>query len=285
MEGVEALFDRYQRRAAIYDRYWGPVLAPSARAVLDRVGDRLDPDGAGRVALDVGCGTGVLSVEALRRWPRLRVVALDLAPAMLAEARGRVSRELGRDGLERFSGIEGTVETLPAAFARDLPAADVAVSSFVLQIVPDRATALRAIRSVLRPGGRLAYVTWQDDPEPFAPLDAFDAAVVEADIDEPDEPPDGRSGPLRSPEAAAAQLRRAGFRAVGASGATLEHRWDLQGYLDFKLAYEEEELVKSLDAAAQTRLAEAARRHLAALRPAEFAWRTPVVYAWGDRPG
>ena len=285
MRGVDALYDRYQRRAEIYERYWGPVLAPSARAVLEHVDDRLDPDGDGRVALDVGCGTGVLTVELLRRWPRSRVVALDLTPAMLAVTRDRVARELGAAAADRVTAIEGTVEALPATWPRGLPRADVAVSSFVLQIVPDRSAALRAIRAVVRPGGRFAYVTWQDDQETFAPLDAFDAAVGEAEIDEPDGPPDGRSGPLRSARAAAAQLRRAGFRAVGAADGMLEHRWDAEGYLAFKLDYEEEELVRTLDAAARDRLATAARRRLGALHPDEFIWRTPIVFAWGDRPG
>src|SRR3989304_3978142 len=55
-----------------------------------------------------------------------------------------------------------------AADAIPLPEAsvDVAVSSFVLQLVPDRLAALREIRRVLRPGGRLAYATWLADDRP-----------------------------------------------------------------------------------------------------------------------
>ena len=39
------------------------------------------------VVLDLGAGTGRVTRELLRRYPRARVVALDLSPGMLREAR------------------------------------------------------------------------------------------------------------------------------------------------------------------------------------------------------
>ncbi|HEX5465561.1 MAG TPA: methyltransferase domain-containing protein [Candidatus Limnocylindrales bacterium] len=281
---MDVLRDRYQRRAAVYDRFWGHVLAPSSRAVLDELGDRLGPDGAGRTVLDVGCGTGVLTVELLRRWPRLRVVALDLAPAMLEAARERVGAELGSGAADRARWIAGPAVDLPELLGPDGGTVDAAVSSFVLQIVPDRPAALRAIRASLRPGGRLALVIWQVDDAPFAPADAFDEAVVEARIDEPDEPPDGRSGPVPSAAAMAAQLRRAGFRGVGAREATLDFTWDAESYLALKMHYEEEGLTRRLDAAARARLEAAAQRRLSVLPAEAFRWPRPIVYAWGERP-
>lgn len=284
MEGVEDLRARYERRAAVYDRYWGPVLAPRAGAVLEHVAPGLDPDGRGRTVLDVGCGTGVLTVGLLRRWPRLEVVSLDLAPAMLAAARQRVVAELGPEAVRRVRWVEGTAADLPGSLPAGAGQLDAAVSSFVLQIVPDRAAALRAIRSVLRPSGRLAFVTWQADDAAFAPADAFDEAVLDAAIEEPDEPPDLRAGPVASARAAAAQMRRAGFQHVGAWGATLEHTWDAESYLALKLHYEEEALARTLGSAELARLEAAARRRLAALPASAFHWATPIVYAWGDRP-
>ena len=63
--------------------------------------------------------------------------------------------------------------------AARLGSVDVAVSSFAMQLVPDRPAALREIRRVLRPGGHLAYITWLDRGEAFAPHDAFDEAVLD----------------------------------------------------------------------------------------------------------
>ena len=54
---------------------------------------------------------------------------------------------------------------------------------------------------MLRPGGHLAYVTWLDRGEPFPPHEAFDEAVLDLDIDEPDEPDEARAGDVASPGA------------------------------------------------------------------------------------
>jgi SAM-dependent methyltransferase len=212
------------------------------------------------------------------------VVALDLAPAMLDAASRRLRSELGDAAVERVRWVEGTIATLPSLLPHDVDPPDVAVSSFVLQLVPDRPAALRAIRATLRPGGHLAYVTWMEDDATFAPADAFDDAVVDTAIDEPLEPPDGRAGPPASPAAASGQLRRAGFRQVGAVDAVLEHRWDAASYLALKLEYEEEPLIRALDPSDRARLEDAARRRLGLLPPDAFRWQAPIVYAWGDRP-
>ncbi|HEX5451091.1 MAG TPA: methyltransferase domain-containing protein, partial [Candidatus Limnocylindrales bacterium] len=258
---------------------WGPVIAPSARQLLDDLDAALPPEGRGATLLDLGTGTGVLAVEAARRWPALSIIAVDLSPGMLAAAAARAERELPGSAT-RFAWHEGTAARLP------LPdvSVDVAVSSFVLQLVPDRPAALREIRRVLQPGGRLGFVTWATDRPDFAPEDAFDEAIYDAGIEEPEEPPDGRAGPMPSAAAAAAQLRRAGFRAVTARDATLERQWDAESYLAFKLAYEEEPLVRALDPATGQALEVAARRRLAALPSAAFRWVAPIVYAQGTRP-
>ena len=275
-----AMARRYDRRAGRYARHWAPVLAPAASALLDHVAARIPGDGAGLRLLDVGTGTGTLAGAALERWPRLEVVALDSSAGMLAAARRSASRRGSPDHLARLSWHHGQAATTGLADA----SLDVVVSSFVLQLVPDRGAALRELWRVLRPGGALGYVTWRDDRTPFEPAEAFDEAVVETRVAEPDEEPCGRAGDLASPAAAAAQLRRAGFRAVGAIAGELRHRWTPAGYLAFKLRYEEADLVEGLTAVERRRLEEAARRRLQALPREAFEWRTPIVYAWGRRP-
>ena len=143
--------------AAGYERWWAPVLAPSAGALLER----LDPVIADRASdlIDIGVGTGNLAIPALRRWPGVQVTGIDASREMVTAVEAIADRELA-DERHRF---RGTV-----AFAADLPfedaAFDVAMSSFVLQLVPNRAKALREIRRVLRPGGTLAYVTLAPGP-------------------------------------------------------------------------------------------------------------------------
>ena len=102
----------------------------------------------GERVLDVGSGPGLLAVEmAAAVGPSGRVCGIDVSDSMLALARGRKSA-LDSAPLEYLS---GGVERLPYQDG----AFDVAVSTQVLEYVPDIPAALAEIRRVLRPGGRL----------------------------------------------------------------------------------------------------------------------------------
>ena len=86
--------ERYDRIAEGYARWWAPVIAPSARAVLERLDDALD--GRSVRLLDVGSGTGTLSVAALQRWPDARVDAIDASTEMVAATRAFAADARGR---------------------------------------------------------------------------------------------------------------------------------------------------------------------------------------------
>ncbi|GIF70993.1 class I SAM-dependent methyltransferase [Asanoa siamensis] len=105
--------------------------------------------GSGAAVLDVGTGTGTVAELAVARGAS--VVAVDAEPSMVALARRRVP------------GLDARVAVLP-----DLPFADAsfdaAVANFVLNHVGDPLAALREIRRVVRPGGRLAVTVWPHPP-------------------------------------------------------------------------------------------------------------------------
>ena len=75
---------RYDRMAAGYERWWAPVLAPSAVALLDRL--EASVAAGAHELLDVGVGTGNLSIPALRRWTEVRVTGIDASSEMLGAA-------------------------------------------------------------------------------------------------------------------------------------------------------------------------------------------------------
>jgi hypothetical protein len=130
-------------------------------------------------------------------------------------------------------------------------------------------------------------VTWLEERRdtPFPPADAFDDAVLDLGIDEPEyEDDEDRAGDLASASAAAAQLRRVGFRDVAAHEAWVEHRWDPARYLEYKM-YDERDLMAALPGNLRRRLREDAWRRLQELPADSFAWQTPIVYAKGVRPG
>lgn len=221
-------------------------------------------------------------MAAMRRWPHAEVVATDAAAGMLGFARGR-AEDAGLLDDGRLTFTVGPAEELPFPSG----AFDVAVSSFVLQLVNDRLTALTEIRRVLRPGGLLAYITWldRDSREPFRASDEFDEAVYELNVDEPDSGDDSIAGDVRSSRAAADELRRAGFVRASARDETLVYKWTMESYVDYKFAYDERELLSTLNAEQRTELERNVRARLARLAPEDFRWHAPVVFARGFRPG
>ncbi|MBX9582966.1 MAG: class I SAM-dependent methyltransferase [Gemmataceae bacterium] len=101
--------------------------------------------------IDVGCGTGRLLAEAALSHPGVAAVGIDPDPGVLAIAARHLARWRGRVALH-------------AARAEALPLPDgtfdAAVSSLAFHHLPTPAkrAALREIRRVLRPGGRLLLV-------------------------------------------------------------------------------------------------------------------------------
>jgi ubiquinone/menaquinone biosynthesis C-methylase UbiE len=267
--------ERYDRMADGYGRWWAPVIAPAALTALDEVG-RAVKAGATSV-LDVGTGTGTLAIEILRRWPQVAVTAIDASGGMVEAARAEAARHLGSKQRDRLD--------LRVALADDLGLADssidVAVSSFVLQLVPNRARALREVRRVLRPGGVFSWVSWLAHSAPWAPDSDFDAALEDVG-EEPREWSD-RPGDLRDVEAAAAQMRRAGFADVRATAGELAHPFTIDGFVGFVSDFDEEDLVQSLPTDVRERFEAALRRRLGRRSPEELTLRLPTVAVRGTR--
>ena len=269
---------RYDRLADGYARWWGPVIAPAALTVLDAA-EPIVQSGAIRM-LDLGTGTGTLAMAAVRRWPGVHVTAIDASEGML-----EVARAAARDAL---SVEEQSRLTFEQAFADRLPVADesidLVVSSFVLQLVPNRHRALRDARRVLRRRGSIAFITWlaTRSDAPFAPDEAFDDVLDELGLDEPASDP--HAGDIPSVAAAAAQLRRAGFRRARASEGLLSHPYEPAGYLEFLERFDEEDLFATLNGDVRTRLRTRLLARLRALPPQDLTLRLPTVLVQGERP-
>jgi demethylmenaquinone methyltransferase / 2-methoxy-6-polyprenyl-1,4-benzoquinol methylase len=138
-EGVRRMFDRI---APVYDLMNRVMTAgldgrwrAATVAAVVRPGDRV---------LDACCGTGDLAVAAGRAGAG-SVVGLDFSEAMLERARRK------GPGLEWAAG-----DVLDLPFADG--AFDAATVGFGIRNVAELETALRELRRVLRPGGRLAIL-------------------------------------------------------------------------------------------------------------------------------
>ena len=267
--------ERYDRIAEGYARWWGPIIAPASLGVLDEINAAIS--GGATTLLDVGTGTGTLAIAAVQRWPGVDVIAIDASSGMIEKAASVADATLHRGERARLD--------LRVAFADDLPlpdtSVDVAVSSFVLQLVPNRYRALREIRRVLRPGGLFGWISWLRGSKPWLPDDDFDDALI--DIGEEPREWEGRSDDLRDEREAAAQMRRAGFAEVQARAGQLVHRFDVDGAIGFMTEFDEDDLVESLGRRQRARFEDALRRRLQRRSANELAIANATVTVRGVR--
>jgi len=277
---MNAIVARYDADAADYARYWGPVLERASRRLVDYLDVFVSRrDGNVRV-LEVGAGTGTLALAALERWPRAQLIVSDAARGMLDQARRRIAASGLASDRARF--LLGSADALPLEDA----SVDLILSSFVLQLVPDRPAALAEGRRLLAPGGMLGYVTWldRDSREPFVPADEFDEAVYDLEFDEPEPATEPHAGDVPSARAATDELRRTGFVRASAREDELVHEWTMESYLEYKLAYDERYLLSLLDDHHRQALEDNARARLSRLADAQFRWHAPIVFARARRP-
>lgn len=133
----------FDRAAATYDQ-----AAEVQRQIGDALLEHLDTLGLDpRRVLDAGAGTGGASRALKHRFTRSEVIALDWAPAMLAQARQQSGADLGY--------LCADVRALPLASM----SMDLVFSNMMLQWCPDLPAVMTELHRVLRPGGVLLFST------------------------------------------------------------------------------------------------------------------------------
>ena len=133
-----------------YPDAWVDALPPEAVASMAGTGNpfALGEILPGERVVDCGSGAGADSLIAARLvGAHGRVIGVDMTPQMLNTAR----RAAAAARLDNLEFREGYLEALPV----DDDWTDVVISNGVLNLVPDKATALAEMHRVLRLGGRL----------------------------------------------------------------------------------------------------------------------------------
>jgi ubiquinone/menaquinone biosynthesis C-methylase UbiE len=150
-----ALWWRKNPSACPYgQRFW--VEAPHPIITRERLRAVLRPQPGERL-LEIGVGTGYYSCE-LAEWvaPEGTLELFDLQQEFL----DHVMRAAGERGLSSLVPTQGDATRLPYEDA----SVDAVVLTAVLGEIPDTAAALREIRRVLKPGGRLVVGELFGDP-------------------------------------------------------------------------------------------------------------------------
>lgn len=235
------------------------------------------------VVLDVGSGPGHATRAMRLRWPKTRVVALDLSLPMLREIDPREGRTL----LDTL-GLRRPVDRV-CADLRALPLADASVdvlfSNLCLQWIDDLAAAFAGFRRVLKPGGLLLCSTFGPDTlwelreafaradeaphvSPFASIAQFGDALVRAGFRDPVL---DRDVIVHGHADLPALMRE--LRALGATNALHGRRHTLTGRARFAAAAAAYEPLRGAGLPDRQQ----------ALLPA--SWETITAMAWAPEPG
>jgi tRNA (cmo5U34)-methyltransferase len=123
---------------------------PRYEEMTERLAEYLPPD-AGRV-LELGCGTGNLSLRLAARYPGAAITVVDASPEMVELTRGRIAEAhpevaaRGRFVVSRFEDLEIAPESM-----------DLVTSAISLHHVVDKGALFGAVRRMLAPGGTLRF--------------------------------------------------------------------------------------------------------------------------------
>jgi ubiquinone/menaquinone biosynthesis C-methylase UbiE len=150
-----ALWWRKNPSACPYgQRFW--VEAPHPIITRDRLRSILRPQPGERI-LEIGPGTGYYTLD-MAEWvgPEGKVEIFDLQQEFLDHTLGRARER----GLENLVATQGDATALPYADG----SMDAVVLTAVLGEIPDPVAALREIRRVLKPSGRLVVGELFGDP-------------------------------------------------------------------------------------------------------------------------
>lgn len=272
--------EQWQASASGWAR-WAALGAEYLVPATERMLDLADVRPGARV-LDVGCGSGEQTVIAARRVGNSgHVLATDIAAPMVAAA----GKTVAAAGLHNVSTSVRAAEALAELSGEPF---DAAISRLVLMLIPDPVAAARAVRGVLKPGGRFAVIVPGDQAKTGFNNVALDILARHGGRTDWETRP-GSIRSLVDPDRLALVLRDAGFEDVSVSAMKTVQRMESaaatttmirEGFAFYK------GLIADLSPDGQAAAWEEVERALRQFEgPEGFAGPSEVNLAVGTRPG
>jgi SAM-dependent methyltransferase len=254
--------DSYNRGADAYEALWSPVILPPAAALVRRL-----PLIGRCVVADVGAGTGALVSVIRSVAPAARVIALDASAGMLQLARTR----------RGAAAIVADALALPLADATT----DAVLLAYVLFHLADPLLAITEAARVLRPGGRIAAITWASERTPVAET-VWDQTLAEAGL--PPVPPRRVDNGLNRSAELASMLRSAGLRPERIWHERLHHQWDQSSFWELATGRGTDRIrLSHVSADTRADILGRAQRRLSQLAPPDYLWEGEIICAVAAR--
>ncbi len=153
--------DSFGRAASTYDAYAG-VQEIVARRLMDRLAPAFDDAGAGKRILEIGAGTGLLTMHLLEKYPKASFLITDLGPDMLNVCQGKVEVwnadhpvEALRSSHIDFRILDGQDISSGLSSAENQGPFDLIASSMTAHWFRDPIAAFKIWQEHLAPGGEI----------------------------------------------------------------------------------------------------------------------------------
>ncbi len=140
------------------DRDWWEALWPNPRQTLATAGVR-----AGMDVVDLCCGDGYFTAALARLVAPGRVYAVDMLESMLAQARA----ETARAGVTNVTFVRADARHVDQCIGDPV---DLVLIANTFHGVDAPTELARAVREVLRPGGRFVVINWYPRPREETPV-------------------------------------------------------------------------------------------------------------------
>jgi SAM-dependent methyltransferase len=253
----------YALGAGAYDDAWSPVILPAAEAAVRR----LDLARASCV-LDVGAGTGALTPALRAAAPHATIISIDPALEMLRYARHR----------RQVTPARADAAALPVAGG----VADAVLLAYVLFMLADPPDGLREAERVLRPGGRVATVTWGSE-EPSLAAKCWEATLDELGV--PVLSAHSNHSGLDTAEGVSTQLTDVGLLPLDVWCERIDATIDPDNFWRLRTTHGTNGVrLARLDAARRDVVLTELRRRLASLRRSDYRVRGTLVCSVSAKP-